>query len=50
MTVRVRTGIGVRVRVGFAFCSFAFSFTEYIHAVCFSMWCERERDLMLYLI
>ena len=32
----------IRVRVRFAFCSFGFSFTEYIHAASFSMWCVRE--------
>ena len=31
------------VRVRFVFCRFGFSFTEYIHATSFSMWCERER-------
>ena len=39
--VRVRVRVGVRVR--FAFCSFGFSFTEYIHAASFSMWCESVR-------
>ena len=35
--------VRVRVRVRFAFCSLGFSFTEYIHAASFSMWCMVER-------
>ena len=54
--VGLRVRVRVRARVRFAVCSLGFSFTEYIHASSFSIWCvvcgvwcvvcvrERERD------
>ena len=34
----------VRVRVRFAFFVLGFSFTEYMHAASFGMWCESVRE------